>query len=124
MLSLPAAYHSGDEPDSRTLSTLEDHGITDYDHSARKVQPSDFSKFDYIFAMDRSNLSDLNSLTKRASINGKAKVMLFGEYSGTKRAEVVQDPYYGARDGFETAYEQCTRFSKNFLRDVFPDVEA
>lgn len=31
------AYHTGDSPDSRTLSTLEDYGITDYMHAARKV---------------------------------------------------------------------------------------
>jgi low molecular weight phosphotyrosine protein phosphatase len=31
------AYHIGDSPDSRTMSTLEDHGITDYVHAARKA---------------------------------------------------------------------------------------
>ncbi|KAK2020527.1 phosphotyrosine protein phosphatases I, partial [Colletotrichum zoysiae] len=32
-----AAYHVGDPPDSRTMATLEDHGITDYRHAGRKV---------------------------------------------------------------------------------------
>jgi low molecular weight phosphotyrosine protein phosphatase len=50
--------------------------------------------------------------------------MLFGEHSGKKKAEEVDDPYYGGRDGFDIAYEQCVRFSKNFLKDVFPDVET
>ena len=50
--------------------------------------------------------------------------MLFGEYSGTGKVELISDPYYGGRQGFEKAYEQATRFSKNFLRDEFPDVEA
>jgi len=50
--------------------------------------------------------------------------MLFGEHSGKKKAEEVDDPYYGGRDGFDIAYEQCLRFSKNFLKDVFPDVEG
>ena len=31
------AYHTGSSPDSRTMSTLEDNGIMDYDHAARKV---------------------------------------------------------------------------------------
>ncbi|KAK4448292.1 Low molecular weight phosphotyrosine protein phosphatase [Podospora aff. communis PSN243] len=116
------AYHLGEEPDDRTLSTLEGHGIKDYVHAARKVNASDFDKFDYIFAMDRSNLADLERMQQRKS-GGKAKVMLFGEYSGTGKAEVISDPYYGGRQGFEKAYEQATRFSKNFLREVFPDVE-
>ncbi|KAI9048598.1 hypothetical protein LZ554_007431 [Drepanopeziza brunnea f. sp. 'monogermtubi'] len=122
------AYHIGSSPDSRTLSTLADNGITDYRHAARKIDVSDFSTFDFIFAMDRDNLRDLQRLQQRSGGKAKAKVMLFGEYAGRKgekeRAEEVDDPYYGGRDGFEAAYEQCTRFSKNFLKDVFPDVEA
>lgn len=91
--------------------------------AGQKVQLSDFQKFDYIFAMDRQNLLDLQRLSQRSRGGDvKAKVMLFGEFSGTKRAEVVDDPYYGGRDGFEVAYEQCLRFSKNFLKQTFPDV--
>lgn len=67
--------------------------------------------------MDRSNLSDLERL-HRGNPDTKAKVMLFGEYSGTKRPEIVNDPYYGGNDGFKKAFEQCSRFSKNFIKDV------
>jgi len=116
------AYHTGSSPDSRTMSTLEDNGITDYNHAARKIHQSDFHKFDYIFAMDRDNLRDLQRIHQR--VGGKSKVMLFGEYAGKKKAEEVDDPYYGGRDGFEIAYEQNTRFSKNFLKAVFPDIQA
>lgn len=116
------AYHTGSSPDSRTMSTLEDNGITDYDHAARKIHNSDFQKFDYIFCMDRDNLHDVQRL--HGSKTGKAKIMLFGEFAGKKRAEEVEDPYYGGRDGFELAYEQCTRLSKNFLKETFPDVKA
>jgi low molecular weight phosphotyrosine protein phosphatase len=73
--------------------------------------------------MDRSNLSDLQRMQQRKP-GGKAKVMLFGEYSGTGKAEAISDPYYGGRDGFEKAYEQAMRFSRNFLKDVFPEVES
>lgn len=94
------------------MSTLAKHGIHDYTHAARKVRASDFDEFDYLFAMDRSNLSDLQRQAKK---NCRAKVMLFGEYAGTGKAEIVQDPYYGGREGFETAYQQCRRFAENFL---------
>jgi low molecular weight phosphotyrosine protein phosphatase len=83
-----------------------------------QFKTSDFEKFDYIFAMDRSNLSDLQRL-QRNHQDSKAKVMLFGEWSGKEgKPEVVNDPYYGGRDGFEKAFEQCSRFSKNFLKEV------
>ncbi|KAH6891461.1 phosphotyrosine protein phosphatase I superfamily [Thelonectria olida] len=112
-----AAYHAGEGPDDRTLATLEANGINDYDHSARRFQTKDFDRFDYIFAMDRSNLSDLHRLQKN-NPDSKAKVMLFGEFSGGKRAEVVSDPYYGGDEGFSKAFEQCSRFSKNFVKEV------
>lgn len=113
-------YHTGDSPDERTMETLAANGITDYEHRARKISAADFDRFDYIFAMDRQNLSDLESY-KAKKPDSKAKVMLFGEYSGTgsAKAEIVSDPYYGGRDGFSKAYEQTTRFSKNFLADLF-----
>ncbi|KAK8102041.1 phosphotyrosine protein phosphatase [Apiospora sp. TS-2023a] len=119
------AYHAGDDPDDRTMSTLAEHGITDYTHAARKVKASDFDRFDYIFAMDRSNLSNLQrDYVKKNSSTQKAKVMLFGEYSGQgAKAEIVNDPYYGGRQGFQTAYEQCLRFSKNFLQERLEEAE-
>ncbi|KAI1081400.1 phosphotyrosine protein phosphatases I [Whalleya microplaca] len=117
-------YHTGDDPDSRTMSTLEDHGITNYTHAARRFRDSDFRDFDYIFAMDNSNLMDIERWRERSKKypSSKAKVMLFGEFSGTGRKEVVQDPYYIGRDSFETAFEQCKRFSTNFLKATFPNV--
>jgi hypothetical protein len=36
---LAGGYHIGEGPDDRTMSTLENHGITDYVHHARKVRP-------------------------------------------------------------------------------------
>jgi len=45
------------------------------------------------------------------------KVVLFGDFGGRKGEEVV-DPYYGARNGFEVAYEQMVRFSKGFIEKV------
>jgi low molecular weight phosphotyrosine protein phosphatase len=128
------AYHVADSPDSRTMATLKQNGITTYRHAARKFSPTpDFTEFDYIFAMDDSNLEDLLELRKRYvkkhGEEGVGSVMLFGEFGGKKRmggrtgvarvgGEQVQDPYYGANDGFVVAYEQCVRFSKAFLETL------
>ena len=124
------AYHEGDGPDPRTMSTLEDNGIVDYDHAARKVQASDFSTFDYILAMDKHNLHDLQRLKSRvtrkdsgATSEEVAKVMLFGDFGG-KKGEQVGDPYYGARNGFKIAYEQMVRFSKGFIAQVLKETES
>lgn len=115
------AYHTLEPPDYRTMDTLRKHGIRDYDHGARKIQAEDFRNFDYILAMDASNLRDLQRAQQRVNSAGeksKAKIMLFGEFSGKLRAEQVGDPYYGEDDGFEEVYEQVSRFSKRFLHEV------
>ena len=111
------AYHVGDSPDPRTMSTLEDHGITDYKHAARKLQKSDFSRFDYVLVMDKSNLGDVKGRRISVIAENMGNVMLFGDYGGRVGEEVV-DPYYGGRNGFEIAYEQMVRFSKGFLKEI------
>ena len=115
------AYHTLDPPDSRTMDTLRKHDITEYEHGARQVHAGDFDTFDYIFAMDAYNLSDLQRLQRRIESKGKhtkAKVMMFGDFGGKRKGEEVTDPYYGANSGFEEVYQQVTRFSRNFLEQV------
>ncbi len=121
------AYHADSPPDPRTVSTLSSHHITNYTHSARKITAQDFDNFDYILAMDSQNLADLKALKgrvdrKRGGLGSKAILRLFGEFGGrSERAgspEEVVDPYYGADDGFEVCFEQVSRFSRAFLREV------
>ncbi|CAD6572677.1 MAG: hypothetical protein ASARMPREDX12_005364 [Alectoria sarmentosa] len=120
------AYHEGHSPDPRTMNTLQENGIMDYEHSARKIQVADFDTFDYILAMDNENLHDLLRLKTRVikkkdvGLNKEklsAKVMLFGDFGGMK-GEQVADPYYGERNGFAVAYEQMVRFSNGFVAQV------
>lgn len=63
-------------------------------------------------------------LNSRKPRGAKARVALFGTFDpnlvlaspGSRvRALPIEDPYYGGRDGFDTCYEQCVRFSKGFL---------
>ena len=116
------AYHIDSDPDSRTMSTLRDHGIDSYRHKARKFVPSDFNRFDYVFAMDNANLEDLEEIWARLVKDDKkgddlAKLLLWGDFGGMKGEEVV-DPYYGGNEGFDTAYEQMERFTKGFLKHI------
>jgi len=103
------------------MQTLRKHGITDYEHAARKVTNEDFNNFDYMFAMDEWNLKDLQKMQRTIEKKGRqtrAQVMLFGEYNGKSSAEEVDDPYYGANNGFDTVYEQVRKFSINLLKSL------
>ena len=121
------AYHTLEPPDCRTMDTLGKHGISDYNHGARQVELEDFENFDYIFAMDKSNLQSLQRMQRRLEQKGgqsKAQVSLFGAYGARSKSETVVDPYYGEDNGFETVYEQVCRFSKNFLREFVDNTDA
>ena len=124
------AYHAGDLSDSRTMSVLEDNGITDYEHPSRKVRvPQDFKDFEYILAMDEENQIDLKELVrigkKKGVLGGEEtfKVHLYGEFGGKRKNEEVGDPYYGGRNGFEVAYKQVTRFAKGLLAHIEAQAE-
>lgn len=88
------AYHSLEPPDSRTMSTLRRHGITNYNHAARKVTKEDFLTFDYLLAMDKSNLRDLLDVRESviASLRRKAdpKSAARNTRSGTEAAVSAQ----------------------------------
>ncbi|KAL9054846.1 MAG: hypothetical protein Q9162_003878 [Coniocarpon cinnabarinum] len=122
------AYHALSPPDPRTMETLEKHGVTTYDHAARKLRPQDFLDFDYIFAMDSENLEDIEEAKTRFVRNRKrssaaeekplAKTLMYGSFGGKSADEEVDDPYYGGQNGFDVAYEQVTRFAKGFLTSL------
>jgi low molecular weight phosphotyrosine protein phosphatase len=118
------AYHIGSSPDQRTLQTLSNNGINDYVHAARQVRESDFEEFDWILGMDDENVSNLRFIKARilhrrdGDETGLAQVRLFGDFGGHKRGtkgEEVDDPYYGAKNGFNVCFEQANRFSRAFL---------
>lgn len=125
-----AAYHVHSQPDSRTVSTLKSHAIN-CRHAARQVNKADFTTFDYVFAMDEANLEDLLEIREKVlrkvgpnSESRIAEVRLFGDYNvdgsvrGDGGGEIVPDPYYGGKNGFEEVYRQLTRFTTGFLKHL------
>ena len=100
------AWHIGDPPDPRMLAAAAHRGIDLSSLRGRQAEPGDFLRFDHIFAMDRSNLANLQVI--RPS-NATAALSLFlGE-------EDVPDPYYGGDDGFE----QVLNLISNRMEHVF-----
>jgi len=118
-------YHAGSAPDRRTLQVLRKYSITkdEYSHKARQIKDSDFSNFDFIFAMDLNNQQDLESRRDQLISQGKLSteesgtIALWGIY-GKDGCEEVMDPYYGEIDGFEVAYEQMARFTNAFEKQM------
>lgn len=93
-----AAYHAGEQADPRTLAELARHGLRER-LIARQVTDDDFDRFDWILAMDRSNLTNLR---RRAPAGSRARLHLVLE---TTTGGEVPDPYYGGPDGFADVYD-------------------
>jgi protein-tyrosine phosphatase len=106
-------WHVGERADRRMRETAENHGI-ELPSRARKVRLSDFETFDYLLAMDESNLSDLLHLQKQAT-HSQAKVFKMRHFDPEAPDTDVPDPYYGGGRGFEHVYEMLERACANFL---------
>ena len=91
------AWHTEHLPDRRAQEAAVSRGF-DLSHiRARQVKVEDFESFDYILAMDKTNLQDLLALSPEAY---KEKIKLFLSFGQDSKTVEVPDPYYGGVKGF------------------------
>lgn len=91
-------FHAGSPPDPRAQQMARRWGLDISTERARVVTPEDFTRFDAIFVMDRSNLDDLQRLRPAESRSRLDLVMSLAPDYGVQE---VPDPYYGGEDGFQ-----------------------
>jgi protein-tyrosine phosphatase len=108
-------YHIGQQPDKRTISNALKNGVT-IDHCGRQFTVNDLEKFDYIFAMDKSNQHNILRLLKDEK--HRKKVMLMREFDTVGKGEEVPDPYYGGEKNFQEVFEMLSRSTENFLNQI------
>lgn len=101
------AWHAGEPPDPRSRAEGERRGYSFAGQAARKVRQSDFTEFDYVLAMDASNLRDLSEI---APANMTAKLSLF-----LPDGQDVPDPYYGGPDGFRNVVDLIENAADHWL---------
>jgi protein-tyrosine phosphatase len=85
-------FQVGKAPDRRAQQTARSHGIELEDLRARLVRASDYLDFDYLVAMDQSNLADLIA---DCPADQKHKLSLMMTHSAAGQALEVPDPYHG-----------------------------
>lgn len=117
-----AGWHTGKSPDSRMTAAARNRNIPMTGH-ARRVSPSDFSRFDWIFAMDRSNYEDLLEVREQCPAP-TARLVLFCEFCEEHAETEVPDPYYGGPEGFEKVLDLledgCGSFLRRWLENSLP----
>ena len=103
-----AAYHIDEKPDPRAIATAKRNGVDISGLRGRQVKPADFTRFDYIVAMDADNLANLKRIMPADST---AQLSLMLDWAGRK-GESVQDPYYGDEDGFNITWADVSAAAK------------
>ncbi len=129
-------YHAGERADSRMIESAFKRGYK-VTSISRQVTPSDFEKFDYIIAMDDSNVRGLRSVVSNAvegiydSLESEKKNQEYlskiskltdyctEEYLSTNGSPTeVPDPYYGGARGFELVLDMLEDASKNIIKEL------
>lgn len=109
------AYHVGSPPDNRAQAAARDRGVDLSRLRGRLFIAEDFTDYDYIMVMDKSNLRDVLSL--RESEQG-GTVKLFLEYAEKTDIKEVPDPYYGGNRGFEYVLDLIEDASRGLLSHI------
>jgi len=106
------SWHIGDPPDIRAQQTALKHGIDISSYKGRQIQDEDFLKFDYIFALDRENLRNLQAMR---NTDTTAKIMLLMDCVPGKEGKAVPDPYYGTIRDFEQTWQAVREAAAGFF---------
>jgi protein-tyrosine phosphatase len=112
-----SGYHNGDSPDDRTRRVAARRGVQ-VRGSSRRITEEDVRAFDYLVAMDRDNLRNVEALIERVGANdGKPQACLFREFDpGADASLEVPDPYFGGPRGFDDVHDLVERSAEGFLR--------
>ncbi len=110
-----ASWHEGKMPDARTIAAAKSRNIDLSILRARAVVANDFHKFDYILAMDESNLNFLQSLKPK---NYAGHLGLFLDFGKQKHYCEVPDPYHGGQAGFELVLDLVEDAAAGLLASI------
>jgi len=118
-------WHVGERPDPRSVEVARKHGV-ELPSLARQVTRADLDRFDYIVAMDRENLWDLERMAREIpGARARAKIHLLRvddpeRAPGDDRHD-VPDPYYGGASGFEQVYQMVYRSAEALLQRLLAE---
>jgi protein-tyrosine phosphatase len=100
-----AGYHAGEPPDARARAAGRRLGV-EVSGRARQFKRTDFERFDYVLAMDRSNFEDLAELAGDSELRKRLHLLRSFDPASPAGAS-VPDPYYGGDEDFDDVVRTC-----------------
>ncbi|MDQ7025817.1 MAG: low molecular weight protein-tyrosine-phosphatase [Anaerolineae bacterium] len=109
------SWHVGEKAHQGTRAVLKKNNIP-YNGRARQLTQRDLSDFDYILAMDESNLANIQQMAGGESDGEIALFLDYANAAGLSHVKVVPDPYYDGR--FNSVYELVETGSRALLDHI------
>jgi len=81
---------------------------------ARRIDPVDFDRFDWIVTMDEDNFSEVSGMNPES----RARIVRMCDYCEVHDVTEVPDPYYGGEEGFQTVIDILEDACGNFLHRI------
>ena len=109
-------FHIGAPPDKRSQAVARRRGVDLSPIRSRQLEAQDFTDFDYILAMDRDNLEEMQA---RCSADHHTRLdLLLNHAPQLYGISEVPDPYYGPEDGFDRVYDVIEQGSLGLLDHI------
>lgn len=112
-----SGYHDGEGPDPRTSAVAARRGVV-LEHASRRLRPPDFTRFQYILAMDGDNLARSAALARRAGLPTPELTLLRAFDPEAPTDAEVPDPYFGGERGFEDVHDMVERACRGLLAHI------
>ncbi|HWJ79168.1 MAG TPA: low molecular weight protein-tyrosine-phosphatase [Niallia sp.] len=106
-------WHIGNPPHQGTRDILKVNKISDAGIFARQLNNKDLEDYDYLIAMDNSNIANIKKLNQL--LDG-TKVKLLMDYTEQSIGKEVPDPYYTGN--FEEVFELVKDGCEGLLKDI------
>ncbi len=110
-----ARWHVGKSPDPRSIAAARERGYDLSPLRARQLRWEDYFEFDYLLAMDESNLEILR---REAPLDYAGHIGLLLDFAPEAAEREVPDPYYGDGGGFVRVLELVEAASEGLLAEI------
>lgn len=111
-----ASWHIGRAPDPRSQHAALMRGVDISELKARQVNDEDFHQYDYLLAMDSSNLKDLKAMHRVCG--GTVPKLFLREFGHNFTEQEVPDPYYGGEAGFKHVLDLVEDACDGLITDI------
>ncbi|HEO8419594.1 low molecular weight protein-tyrosine-phosphatase [Niallia sp. FSL W8-0635] len=106
-------WHIGNPPHQGTRDILKVNNIKDAGIYARQLAEKDLEEYDYLIAMDNSNIANIRKLNEMLD---HTKVRLLMDYTDHAVGKEVPDPYYTGN--FEEVFALVKDGCAGLLQDI------